>query len=403
MDKEELFKILGAITAFASVTFFIDEYMISIIPRYRVPLLNNILIFFELLSVALIATIILCLILGIAFWKKGEEFWLPFLFLSLALSAAVAIGIQHIFARPRPEDVGLVGVSLQLWRYSFPSGHTAVAFSAVPILLKVLPKFKPLWIGFPILVAFSRIYLGAHYVSDVIFGAMIGYLIGMAVLNYEVAVKYREVRRQLFHAAMGIFLVIFIQMGYFDVIGSYMPLSSLYFIPPTSRTILSILILGAFMIYTSKERDIPVIAWFLDHFERPALRDDFPGKGCFFFFVGAFIISLFFDKGIVAASLLILAIGDSTSHLIGARFGRIKHPLSRDKNIEGNIAGALLSGLIVSIIIHPLIAFITSFIVMFVEGIYFTGILERLNEDNLIIPISSAVLIFVLDNYVLVL
>ncbi len=400
MNKEELFKLLGAVAAFASVTFLIDEYMISIIPKYRIPVLNDILVFFEILSVSVICTILLCIILGIAFWKKNEERWLPFLFLSIGLSAVVAIGIQHLFARPRPEDIGLVGVTLRLWRYSFPSGHTAVAFSAVPILLKVLPKFKLLWFGFATTVAISRVYLGAHYISDVIFGAIIGYLIGMSMLNYEVAVKDREVRRQLFHAAMGVFLVISIYRGFFDQIGSYPPLSSLYFIPATSRTILSILMIGAVLIYTSMRMDIPIISWFLDHFERPGLREDFPGKGCFFFFVGAFIISLIFDNSIVAASLLILAIGDSTSHLIGARFGKIKHPFSRDKNIEGNIAGALLSGLLVSIILHPVIAFTTSFIVMFVEGIYFTGIFEKLNEDNLTIPILSAVLIFILDHLI---
>ena len=67
--------------------------------------------------------------------------------------------------------------------YSFPSGHTAnatVIFSSV-FYLKFLPekykKYKPLivtllalWIVF---VAFSRVLIGAHFLSDVLFGAAI--------------------------------------------------------------------------------------------------------------------------------------------------------------------------------------------------------------------------------------
>lgn len=399
MNKKIHLAILGMMASIAPISFLIDEHMLGAIPEYRVKILNDILIFFENLSVALIFSAILAIILVIAFWKKNEELWLPVLFSSLALGAVTVIGLQHLFSRPRPEDIKLVGVAMQLWRYSFPSGHTAVAFSVVPILLKVLPKYKILWFGFPTIVAISRVYMGAHYVSDVIFGALLGYSIGFAMLNYEIAVEDREVRRQLFHAAVGIFLVIFIYRGLFGFIGSFFPLSLFYFIPAISRTILLILIVGAMLVCTSRKRDIPVIAWFLNHFERPELRDDFPGKGCFFFFVGAFIISLFFGNSIVSASLLILAIGDSTSHLVGARFGKIKHPLNSDKNIEGNLVGALLSGLAVSIIFHPLIAFITSFIVMFVEGIYFPGIFEKFNEDNVTIPILSAILIFVMYNY----
>jgi undecaprenyl-diphosphatase len=46
------------------------------------------------------------------------------------------------------------------------------------------------WLGFAILVAFSRVYFGVHYLSDVIAGAFIGYLIGYLAMNLEEKYKY---------------------------------------------------------------------------------------------------------------------------------------------------------------------------------------------------------------------
>jgi undecaprenyl-diphosphatase len=61
---------------------------------------------------------------------------------------------------------------------SFPSGHTMMFFSIIPIMSKNFPKTKILFWTLAVLIGLSRIYLGVHYFSDVIAGALIGYGIG---------------------------------------------------------------------------------------------------------------------------------------------------------------------------------------------------------------------------------
>lgn len=78
---------------------------------------------------------------------------------------------------------------VQAHGYSFPSGHTASAFAAAGVLWQRSPK----WCGaaallVAVLIALSRIYLGVHYPSDVLGGALIGSGIAWLVVKlYKVA------------------------------------------------------------------------------------------------------------------------------------------------------------------------------------------------------------------------
>lgn len=62
--------------------------------------------------------------------------------------------------------------------YSFPSGHTTRAF-----MVKILMPAHVLWTVAAVSVACSRVVLGRHYVSDVVFGALIGLGEGCMVLG----------------------------------------------------------------------------------------------------------------------------------------------------------------------------------------------------------------------------
>ena len=59
--------------------------------------------------------------------------------------------------------------------YSFPSGHTAAAFAAAVVFFQLLPeKIGIPIIAFACLMGFTRMYVGVHYPSDVLGGAVVG-------------------------------------------------------------------------------------------------------------------------------------------------------------------------------------------------------------------------------------
>jgi len=111
------------------------------------------------------------------------------LFLSVALSGITAIIIKIIAARFRPPALlheNLFGFNWFEFGYmvnSFPSGHATTAFSAFITLALLLPKFAKLFIPLAFLIAFSRVVVGVHYLSDVMVGALLGTLWAYYIYN----------------------------------------------------------------------------------------------------------------------------------------------------------------------------------------------------------------------------
>jgi undecaprenyl-diphosphatase len=101
----------------------------------------------------------------------------------IGATSAVEWPIKALFRRRRPfiDIVRALVIGRRPDGWSFPSGHSAAAFSGAWILSTVWPGRAPLFFALASLVGFSRIYVGAHYPGDVFSGAALGMLIAEAI------------------------------------------------------------------------------------------------------------------------------------------------------------------------------------------------------------------------------
>lgn len=102
---------------------------------------------------------------------------------SILLLDALGAQIKHLVARPRPcvsmSDLHQLQACGKT--FSFPSNHAINTATAAAFLQVLYPRSG--WISWPIVgfVGLARVYIGAHYVTDVLGGWMIGGLCGAGI------------------------------------------------------------------------------------------------------------------------------------------------------------------------------------------------------------------------------
>ncbi len=105
-----------------------------------------------------------------------------FIFLNILLSGIVTQILKHVIGRPRPvlfngfEQKSLSIISFDSKWHSFPSGHTATIFAFIFCMVLLFPKIKNILITVAIIIASTRVIVGAHFISDIFGGALIAYL-----------------------------------------------------------------------------------------------------------------------------------------------------------------------------------------------------------------------------------
>ena len=122
--------------------------------------------------------------------------WFAAALAAASLAGLYANGMKRIFALPRPASVldssqlHVIGETLKA--NSFPSGHAVTAFTLAALL--VLASRKPmqtaLWaVPVAVLIAFSRIAVGAHWPADIAAGAAGGWVCG--ALGVMIVARWR--------------------------------------------------------------------------------------------------------------------------------------------------------------------------------------------------------------------
>jgi undecaprenyl-diphosphatase len=190
------------------LSVFISLYFDSLLVKDISFLRNGVLDwFFLIITFASSEAIILFVLTALFLWRDNKRRWILPLWVTLGISAFVSFLLKITIQRQRPYQLGIISLlpSLQeashnIWSFSFPSSHAMLAFCAIPILSEQYPKLKKVWIAFAVLIAFSRIYFGLHFVSDIIIGALMGYVIGLLVVKSE---KEHKFGKKLYHRVFG--------------------------------------------------------------------------------------------------------------------------------------------------------------------------------------------------------
>ena len=203
MEKKKVI-LLGLLIVFSIlVSFYFDSEIVSGISLLRNGFFNDFFMKVTFISSEIIIFFFLTVLL---LWRDNKRKWVLPLWITLALSAIVSFLLKVAVQRQRPFQIGIVSLlpaleksSHLIWNFSFPSFQAMLVFCAIPILSKEFPKFKYVWIIFAGLVAFSRVYFGLHFLSDVIAGGLIGYLLGTIVVKAEKENKFGEkIYRKIF-------------------------------------------------------------------------------------------------------------------------------------------------------------------------------------------------------------
>jgi undecaprenyl-diphosphatase len=102
---------------------------------------------------------------------------------AIVAQSAVVAAIKALVGRVRPCDALAWCAPITVASpggHSFPSGHAAGSFAFAAFIAVRAPRFAALAFAWAALVAWSRCFLGVHYPSDVLAGALLGGLVGAA-------------------------------------------------------------------------------------------------------------------------------------------------------------------------------------------------------------------------------
>jgi len=134
------------------------------------------------------------LLFGIA-WRRHSKRWMRIflvMLLSMAIAGVAGTVIKRSIPRARPSvktELRWGGPRFSTKYHAFPSGHVLASTAFFGVLIFVRRRVVLACLPIPILIGLSRMYLGAHYLSDVVCAAVLGVLCALVVVHFFVPGK----------------------------------------------------------------------------------------------------------------------------------------------------------------------------------------------------------------------
>ena len=183
--------LIGIVVAaiIVAVSFYFDEAVRNFISQHRDPVVRNFMRnvsrygdWPEHLALGLALA-------GIAWWRGKKKWTTIFLsmLIAMAIAGVVARGIKIGTGRARPsvksEEIWN-GPQLSSKYNAFPSGHTAASTAFFAVLFLASWRIGLACLAIPVVIGLSRMYVAAHYLSDVVCAAVIGIFSAILVTRF---------------------------------------------------------------------------------------------------------------------------------------------------------------------------------------------------------------------------
>lgn len=346
------------------------------------PLLVSFSKFFDLVTISLF---LLFFIFSMKFLHDKKR--LKTTVISIFLALVIVFSLKYIFMIPRPCSIDPLyseGICPGDPDFSFPSGHSMFASSLIAPFLGTI--YLPFFILFNLIVSFTRVNLGVHFINDVIAGFVISIFSYGLVYNLMKKKKEKpknsynfEIIRQALHILIGLFIILIL----FISTRLWMNNGPIYieFLIFVGLQIL-LLMINDFLL--NKEKSI--FNFLFTTFER---KQFIPGYGAFWYGMGILFCFIFLtDYKEITVTIIALSIGDAYSTIVG-RKGKIVNPLNKNKTIEGTLAFFVVTCLFSYPFIGPLAILFS----------LFTAICEALPlkvDDNFLIPLASVIFFLII-------
>jgi membrane-associated phospholipid phosphatase len=169
------------------IAFHFDNTVRDFIARHQSPVMRNFMRNVSLFGDWPSHVALGLLLLGIA-WRRRSKKWMRIflsMLMALAIAGVIGRGIQIATGRARPSvRTEEVGNRFSAKYNAFPSGHVAASTAFFGILIFARRRVGLACLPIPILIGVSRMYVGAHYLSDVVCAAVLGMFCALVVTYF---------------------------------------------------------------------------------------------------------------------------------------------------------------------------------------------------------------------------